>query len=60
MTAIVITVELGEALGTPRPILNDGHRVWPVQTEQGVFYKILLSCPIYSNSAPKRKPATKA
>ena len=32
----------------------------PVQTEQGVFYKILLSCPIYSNSAPKRKPATKA
>ena len=30
------------------------------ETEQGVFYKILLSCPIYSNSAPKRKPATKA
>lgn len=31
----------------------------PVQTEQGVFYKVLLSCPIYSNCTPKRKSAAK-
>lgn len=31
----------------------------PVQAEQGAFYKVLLSCPVYSNCTPKRKPAAK-
>lgn len=32
----------------------------PVHTEQGVFYKIMLSCPIVSNRKPKGKSAARS